>query len=98
MLNKYLLPDKNIRSRVIDGETVLLNLKDNSIYFLNPTGNLIWNMANGKTKIQKIIDKICREFKVDYNVAQKDAINFIKGLLKKNMLNLYDKPKLMPKD
>ena len=98
MLNKYILPDKFIRSRIIDKETVLLNLKDNSIYFLNPTGNLIWNLANGKTKVQKIIDAICKDFKVDYKLAEKDAFSFIKGLSKKKMLNLYDKPKSMPKD
>lgn len=98
MLNKYILPDKNIRSRVIDGETVLLNLRDNSIYFLNPVGNLIWNLANGKIRIQKIIEATCKEFDVDYKVAQKDVINFIKRLSKKNMLSLYDKPKSMPKD
>ena len=98
MLNKYILPGKFIRSRIIHGETVLLNLKDNSIYFLNPTGNLIWNLANGKTKVQKIIDNICKEFKVDYKLAEKDAFTFIKDLSKQKMLTLYDKPKSIPKN
>jgi len=93
MLNKYVIPDKNICSRMIDGEIALLNLKDNSLYFLNSTGTVIWNLANGKTKISKIVDNIVKAFDIDYQNAQKDTFDFIRRLSKEKMLNVYDKPK-----
>ncbi len=93
MLDKYVLPDKRIHCRIIDGEAVILNFRDNAFYFLNPMGSFIWNLADGKTKVNKIIVAILKEFDVDYETAEKDASSFIKRLSKKGILNLYDKPK-----
>jgi hypothetical protein len=92
MLDKYVLSDKRTHCRIIDGETVILNLKDNAFYFLNPMGSFIWNLADGKTKVNKIIAAMLKEFDVDYETAEKDASSFIKSLSKKGILNLYDKP------
>ena len=92
MLDKYVLPDKKIHCRIIDGETVILNLKDNAFYFLNPMGSFIWNLADGKTKVNKIIDAVLKEFDVDYETAEKDASSFINKLSKTGVLSLYDKP------
>ena len=97
MLDKYILPNDGVRSRIIDGETVVLNLKDNSFYFLNLVGARIWELANGKIKVSKIIDIIFKGFDIDHKTAQKDVINFIKELSKNKMLNLYDKPRIASK-
>jgi len=93
MLDKYVLPDKKIYCRIIDGEVVILNFKDNTFYFLNPMGSFIWNLADGKTKVNKIIGAILEEFDIDYKTAEKDTSSFIERLSKNGILNLYDKPK-----
>lgn len=97
MLSKYLLPRKKICSRIIDEEQVILNLEDSSFYFLNSVGSSIWSLANGKTSIGKIINRITREFNVDLNCVQKDALDFVKNLSRLGLLRIYDKPKVAPK-
>lgn len=93
MLDKYIVPDKKIHCRIIDGEEVILNLRDNAFYFLNFMGSFIWNLADGKTKVNKIIAAILKEFDVDYETAEKGTSSFMKRLSKKGIWSFYDKPK-----
>ncbi len=65
---------------VIDDEAVVLNLDSGHYYILNETGCRIWELLDGKSSIDDIADKICQEYEVDRNAAQKDTVRIISEL------------------
>ena len=69
----------------IEGEVLLLNLKDGSYFGLNHTGKFIWKMLNGKKTRTDIVKALQKKFDISQPTAQKHADGFL-GELKKNKL------------
>lgn len=89
MLNKYLtLNNKRIAYRSIDGEAVVIDLKDNTFHILNPVSTYIWERLNGEIILKDIIKALTEEFDVDQETAAKDCLEFIDELIKINLVVL----------
>ena len=59
------------------------NIADmNSVYTLNETGAFIWEHINGKNSVEDIINKLTREYEVDYSTASEDVFSFINDMSK----------------
>ena len=72
-------------SRFIAGETVIVPVADrvgnlDSIYTLNETGTLIWNLIDGKRSLTDIVDGITSEYKVSTEDATRDLFEFLEKL------------------
>lgn len=85
--------DEKIAYRVIDEEALVVNLKESSFHTLNPVGSFIWQQIDGKTSIKKIIQKVTDEFDIDKDTAEKDSIEFIDELLKKELVIISESEK-----
>lgn len=86
ILDKCVLPNENLVSwRIIDNQVMFLHKKEKSFCKLNETSSFIWKRADGRTLIKKIIDLVSSEYDVDRDTAEKDALEFIKDLLKKKI-------------
>ena len=84
-LNQRYQRDENFVFRQIEGETILVPIKDNvgdmgSIYNLNPTGAFIWQQLNGTKPLDEIAMMLTREFDVSAEQAQADLRDFINQL------------------
>ena len=91
MKNEYILLNKNkIAYRVIDGEAVIINLKNSELNVLNPVATFIWEHLDGCTKLKEIIKNLTEEFDVDYKTAEKDCLDFIEKLIKENIVIISD--------
>jgi methyltransferase-like protein len=89
MLDKYLVrDDENIVYAKFDGEVAMLTSKDNRYRGLNSLATFIWEQADGRTKVERIIEKICQEFDVDRHTAEKDRLEFINELISKGLVTL----------
>jgi len=73
---------------LIDGEAVVVNLKDSTFHTLNPVATFIWEQADGQIKAEQIIEKICQEFEVDRVTAEKDCLEFLGELISKGLVVL----------
>jgi methyltransferase-like protein len=62
MLNKYVrVNEEKIAYRTINGEAIILNLKTNIFYTLNPVATSIWGQLDGKATIKDIAEKLSQE-------------------------------------
>ena len=93
MLDQYVVKNNEKTAyRTIDGEAVVVNLKGSTFHTLNPVATFIWEQADGQTKIEQMIEKICQEFEVDWDTAEKDCLEFLGGLISKGLVVLSQNP------
>ncbi len=93
MLNEYITKsEENIAYREIDGEFIIVNLKESTFHTLNSVASFIWQQVDGKTKVEEIIEMVCQEFEVDHETAQKDCLEFIGKLKDKELLTTSFQP------
>jgi len=84
-LTKCFLKESNFATRSILGETILVPIKGgvgdlNSIYVLNELGTHIWEMMDGKSSLNRIIEEICSAYDVGPEQAEKDTLEFVNSL------------------
>ncbi len=75
----------NLVTRKIAGETVIVSIENSvgdlcSIYTINPTGTMIWEMIGSGSSVHLIIQSICEEYEVTPGEAEKDLEEFMDSL------------------
>ena len=76
----------HIVSRVIDDETVLLNLETGIYFGVDQVGQRIWQLVGEGRSLQSIADAIVAEYEVDAPRAETDVLDFARTLLAKGLL------------
>ena len=84
-LGKVYKKSDSIVSRKIGDEFILVPIRQDvgdleSIYTLNETAALIWELIDGKTEAGKIKERIVEEFDVEPEEAEKDLIEHLQQL------------------
>jgi hypothetical protein len=93
MLDEYVNKNNEKTAyRTIDGEAVVVNLKESVFHTLNPVATFIWEQADGRIKTRQIIERICEEFEVDRDMAEKDCLEFLGELVGKSLVVLSPDP------
>lgn len=91
--DKYVSKSKAIAARVLGDETIIMSTADSMIFMLNPTGSVIWQAADGRTPLSRIVtEKICAEFDVSLEEAAADAQEFVEALVLHGILLVSDQP------
>ena len=75
----------NFVFRQIEGETVLVPIRDNvgdldCIYSLNPVGALVWENLDGSQDLDAIKNRIAAEYDVADDKAETDLMSFIEEM------------------
>ncbi len=101
MKDLYKIPRKNteLAWRIIENETVIIPLDEQTTDFekielLNNTGTKIWELIDGNNTIKEIIEKICGEYAIGHEEAEKEVLGFIRNLRGKNLTRLRGIPHL----
>jgi hypothetical protein len=81
-LEKIYRRNDNFVFRQIEGETVLVPIRDNvgdldCIYSLNPVGALVWEHLDGSQDLDAIKNRIKAEYDVADDKAETDLVSFI---------------------
>jgi len=93
MLDEYVNKNNEKTAyRTIDGEAVVVNLRESTFHTLNPVATFIWEQADGRIKTKQLIEKICQEFEVDRDTAEKDCLEFLGELIDKGLVVLSQNP------
>ena len=86
----YLAKNKNVAWKVLDGESVVLNL-DSGVYFtLNMTGTAVWERIDGATSLEEIGGGLCEQFDVTLEQAKRDLIELTQTLLDEGLVRITD--------
>jgi hypothetical protein len=59
---------------------------ENEPYFLNATGQVIWQKLDGRRSLKDIMANLATEFKTPAAVIKKDATEFVKKLIQRKLL------------
>lgn len=87
----------DVVARKIEKEIILIPIKadthdrENEIYTLNFSAQVIWKRLNGKKSLKKIIADLTTEFNSPAEVIEKDTIALVKELLKRKLLIVVSK-------
>jgi hypothetical protein len=88
--NTYPVKSKDVTWKVLDGETVLLNL-DTGIYFtLNATGTGVWELFDGQTSLAETARALCEQFDVTLEQAERDCMELAKALMDEGLVRITD--------
>jgi hypothetical protein len=85
VLTKCYAKDRGLVTRNVAGETIIVPIKNNvgdlnSIFTLNEVGTTIWELIDGKNSVREIAEAICKTYEVIPEVAEKDAIDFLRSI------------------
>jgi hypothetical protein len=96
MAEAYLAQSSRTAWRVYDGEAVVLCPDDSTLNTLNAVGTLIWESADGTTTVSAIVARICEEFDVDPERAERDTRAFIAKLRERGLLTVSETLQQVP--
>jgi|SRR5438093_10847649 len=85
-LDSRLTKNAHIPWRLIDGEAILLDREEGEVIRLNPVAAEIWATIDGTRTVAEIVAHICSTFEVSERRARKDAEQFIKILLRHDLI------------
>ncbi len=86
---KIILNKEMAAAREIEGQVIFLHKKERKLYELNKTAGFIWEKANGKISIEKIINRLLERYKeANKDKIEEDAVFFINLAVKKEVFVL----------
>ncbi|MEO1045694.1 MAG: PqqD family protein [Pseudomonadota bacterium] len=62
---------------VVDDEMVLMDIEHGNFYSLTDTGKRIWELIDGPTRVDTLVERLTAE----YDVAENECIEHLSGLL-----------------
>jgi len=65
--------NKEIFTKVIDGETILFNTQTNALHALNMVASEIWNRCDGKHSLEDIVDSLFDQFEANRDQIEEDV-------------------------
>jgi hypothetical protein len=71
---------ERVAYRVIDGEALVMVVDRKALHRLNDVGSRVFELCDGRTDVDSIVEAIVREFVVDAPTARADVENFITEL------------------
>ena len=74
-------------SQVVNGETVILDLKSECYFGLDEVGTRIWQLLQEHGDVQKTFDTMLEEYDVDANTLASDMKNLIGDLTEKGLIS-----------
>jgi Coenzyme PQQ synthesis protein D (PqqD) len=93
MAEKYIARSKAIAARLVGGEMMVMSALDSTFFTLNEVASTIWQAADGRTPLSEIVSgKVCQEFEVDPEQAQRGAHRFVDELSQHGILLVSDQP------
>lgn len=79
---------KGIAWRIIEEEAVLVDVRRDEVFHLNPTASYLWSMLDGRTSLEEIASRMTAEFEVEKEEALRDVIDFASRLLEKGVAEI----------
>jgi hypothetical protein len=93
MAEKYIARSSAIACRLLGSEMMVMSTADSTFFTLNEVASAIWLAADGRTPLSEIVArKICQEFDVNQEQAQRGADHFVDELSQHGILLVSDKP------
>ena len=81
-------PRPDLKARVVDGETVLLDRAGGRVHQLNATASFVWSKLDGSTSPHDVAAAVAEAFEVEPETAARDVTALLDQFRKLNLLVL----------
>jgi hypothetical protein len=89
----YVARSPQIAARMLGEEMLVMSGQGSTLFTLNPTATILWQSVDGATPLDEIVDRrICAEFEVQPEEAQRDAEALAQDLAKHGILLISEQP------
>jgi len=78
----------DVRTRVVEGETVVLDRREEFVHQFNKTASYIWERCNGLYTPDEITYDLCQVFDVDFSTAHRAVLVTIEKLQQSKLLEV----------
>ena len=78
----------DVRTRVVEGETVVLDRREEFIHQFNKTASYVWECCNGLYTSEEITHVLCQVFDVDFTTAHRDVLVTVEKLQQAKLLEV----------
>ena len=85
-LHTVLRKDDSFCERELGQETIFLSPEGNRIHALDEVGTFIWKQFDGATALSDVIERLCDEYDVGRDQAEKDLLEFVGELAEHKLL------------
>ena len=94
MINIEMYPKhcEGVIYRDIEREAVVLNLDNGFYYSLNQLGTEIWEMCDGTSSIEEMIQCVCDDYEVTYDQAKNDILELVDDLIREGLVTVDETP------
>lgn len=89
-IDSYIERTKDLLETRIDDERIMMSLRNNEYYGLNPVASRIWDLTEKKIKVTEIIQILIQEFEVENETCEKETIKFLNQLAERKLIILSD--------
>ena len=79
---------KDVVSRDLDGEVVILNLRTGIYFGLDPVGTKIWQLIVKRRSLQKVLDSLLEEYEVPETRCADDLLEFVARLQENELIEV----------
>lgn len=80
--------DDSLTARRIGEETVIISSDGEVLHSMNDVATFIWGLLDGNTPLSGIAARVCEEYEVSREVAEKDLRSFVDELLEKGLIHV----------
>ena len=85
-LDSRLSKTKDMPWKIIEKEAVLVDMDEGEVIRLNEIGAQIWQTIDGNNSVEDIINRIDEAFEADRKKIERDALDFLKQLLRMEII------------
>ena len=78
--------NEEIASSELDGEVCIFDPNSGMYFNLNDTASFIWQLIEKRTSLESIMSEVKDKFDGDYELIEKEVIEFLKSSVKKGLL------------
>ncbi len=89
-LIKELVPARMHLKARTDSEFLIISTKDLNIYYLNETARDFYELIDGASTINEIINKLIQIYEIDYATLEKDVVHLVRDLQWKQLIVLTE--------
>jgi len=86
--DQKLAPTQDTLINVIEGESVLLNLKSESYFGLDPVGTRMWSLLTTSDSIQAAYEALLDEYDVAADALRQDVQDLIEKLIANGLVEV----------
>ena len=80
----------HVLARELEGETILLNLNNETYYLLDNIGTRVWTLLTTCSSVERIYESLLAEYEVEPEVLRNDLEQLLNELQEEGLLERQD--------